>query len=144
MGIRVEDGDFLEEFAASNLVDNEVEDGAVAEPERNVSSHPIPAEEKRDSQDQYYRDASEDDRLSKVFEEGNDIRGIPGSCTEVDDTEDLPAAQVDDIRLIAGRGGDYGRSRSSDGGDDRCGLADGGSGLDGRDIHREGFEDDFA
>jgi hypothetical protein len=140
----MEDGNFLEVFATSNLVDNEVEDGAVAEPEQNVSSRPIPAEEKRNSQDQNYRDESEDDRLSKVLEEGNDIRGIPGSCTEVDDTEDLPAAQFDDIGLIAGRGGDCSRSRSSDGGDDRCGLADGGSGFDGRDIHREGFEDDFA
>ena len=104
----MEDGNFLEVFATSNLVDNEVEDGAVAEPEQNVSSRPIPAEEKRNSQDQNYRDESEDDRLSKVLEEGNDIRGIPGFCTEVDDTEDLPAAQFDDIRLIAGRSGDYG------------------------------------
>jgi hypothetical protein len=29
----MKDGDFLEEFAASNLVDDEVEDGAVVEPE---------------------------------------------------------------------------------------------------------------
>lgn len=108
MGVRMEDGDFLEELAASNLVDDEVEDGAVAEHERNMSSHPIPAEEERNSQDQDNRDASEDDRLSKVLEDGNDIRSIPRSRTEVDDTEDLPAAQFDDIRLIAGRSGDYG------------------------------------
>jgi hypothetical protein len=29
----MEDGNFLEEFAASNLVDDEVENGAVFEPE---------------------------------------------------------------------------------------------------------------
>jgi hypothetical protein len=144
MGIRMEDGDFLEEFAASNLVDDEVENGAVAKTEWKMSSHRISTKEKPNSQDQDYRDESEDDRLSKVLEEGNDIRSIPRSRTEVDDTEDLAAAQFDDIRLIAGRGGDCGRSRSSDGGDDRCGLADGRSRFDSRDIHREGFEDDFA
>lgn len=118
MGIRMEDSDFFEEFAASNLVDDKVEDGAVVKPERKMSSHRKPGKDKRNSQDQDYRDGSEDDRLSKVLEEGNDIRGIPRSRTEVDDTEDLPAAQFDDIRLIAGRRGDCGRSRGSDGGDD--------------------------
>jgi hypothetical protein len=140
----MKDGNFFEEFATSNLVDDEVEDGAVVEPEWKMSWHRIPTKEKPNSQDQDYRDASEEDRLSKVLEEGNDFWSIPRSRTEVDDTEDLPAAQLDYIRLIAGRGGDCGRSRSSDGGDDRCGLADGSSGFDGRDIHREGFENDFA
>jgi hypothetical protein len=108
MGIRMEDGDFLEEFAASNLVDDEVENGAVAKTEWKMSSHRISTKEKPNSQDQDYRDESEDDRLSKVLEEGNDIRSIPRSRTEVDDTEDLAAAQFDDIRLIAGRSGDCG------------------------------------